>query len=225
MMEFLHRKVIAVPAKKKARVVILEGSWMRDHEAPKILPYFQAVERTYAAKIDIEHRTIKDLDDIAHYAKKLERNAGVMLYFACHGDNGELVPADGTYIAMEDVAAALGSAPTGAIDFVHFGCCEMVVHGQRRAHDLIMQKSGALWVSGYTQSVDWLPSTFLDLLLTMQIFVPQYAKKDGRAKQILPNAKKFFEDNDQMARNLGLSALVQGSTETRLLPKALHQPK
>jgi len=215
-----------MPAKKKARVVILEGSWDKQHEASKIYPYFEAMSKTFPKDVEIDHRTFRNLDDIEHYTKALERNAGVLLYFACHGNDGELCPVKGVSIPMADVAAALGRAKPGAIHFVHFGACEMVTHGQRRAsHELIMEKSGSVWVSGYTQAVDWLPSTCLDLLLAMQTFVPQFGIEDGRARRLLPSARQFFKNHDQMARSLGLSALVQGASKTRLFPSALHQPK
>lgn len=208
---------------KKARVIILEGSWEDEHEVPQILPYFQALATTYPDHIEISHRTFRSVDDIGFYASQIGKNEGVLLYFACHGNSGKLNPSRNVAIPLEDVATALGKAETGAIAFVHFGACEMVVPGRRReSHSTIMDACGAKWVSGYTKSVDWLPSTFLDLMLVTSIFARQHGEKDGRAARINHNANKFFDLYEQTARQLGFSALSVNATGEKLYPAALH---
>lgn len=207
---------------KKARIIILEGSWWNDHEAPQILPYFQALAVTHD-DIEICHRTFRNIDDIAYYASRIKKDEGVMLYFACHGFEGSLQPTSDTSISPAQIAQALGTARPGAIAFVHFGSCEMVTHGRRReSHLEIMQACGATWVSGYTKPVDWLPSTFLDLMLVASIFAPQHGETDGRAKRINHNANSFHELYEQTIRQLGFSALSVGSAGERLYPAALR---
>jgi len=47
-------------------------------------------------------------------------------------------------IPLEEVAKALGKAEAGAIAFVHFGACEMVVPGRRReSHSTIRDACGS----------------------------------------------------------------------------------
>lgn len=128
-----------------------------------------------------------------------------------------------TQIPLSHVADALKEAKAGAIAFVHFGSCEMVTHGRRRdSHLAIMEACGASWVSGYTKPVDWLPSTFLDLMLVASIFVPQHGETDGRSKRINHNANSFYEMYEQTVRHLGFSALSVGSGGERLYPPALR---
>lgn len=208
---------------KKARVIILEGAWENEHEIPQILPYFQALVVTHPDDIEISHRTFRSADDIAFYASQIGKNEGVLFYFACHGNAGKLNPSQNVNISLDDVAKALEKAKEGAIAFVHFGSCEMVVPGRRReSHLSIMNACGAKWVSGYTKSVDWLPSTFLDLMLVTSIFAPQHGEIDGRAARINPNAAKFFEMYDQTARHLGFSALSVIAGGEKLYPAALR---
>lgn len=210
-------------SRKKARILILEGTWWKAHEVPQMLPYFQALAVTHQDWIEISHRTFRSKEDIAYYVSQIPKGDGVMLYFACHGNNGVLEPTDTVSIPSDDVAQALKNAKAGAIDFVHFGSCEMVQHGRRRdSHAEIMSACGATWVSGYTKSVDWLPSTFLDLMLATSIFAPQYGEKDGRSKRINHNANTFFDMYDQTARQLGFSALSVDSSGERLYPAALR---
>ena len=208
---------------KKAHVLILEGSWEEEHEVPQILPYFQALVTTYADEIKISHRTFRNADDVAFYASQIGANEGVLLYFACHGSDGNLNPSRNVTISLDEVAKALGKAQQGAISFVHFGSCEMVVPKRRReSHLSIMNACGAKWVSGYTKSVDWLPSTFLDLMLVTSIFYPQHGEKDGRAARINHNASNFFELYEKTARQLGFSALSVMTGGEKLYPAALH---
>lgn len=208
---------------KKARIIILEGSWDKVHEVPQILPYFQALAVTHPNDIEIAHRTFRNVADIEFYVSQIEKNEGVMLYFACHGCKGVLEPSGDTKIPLKEVAASLETAKPGAIAFVHFGSCEMVLPGQRReSHEIIMNACGASWVSGYTKSVDWLPSTFLDLMMATSIFAPQHGAKDGRAKRIHHNAKDFFELYEDTARHLGFSALSNHSSGEKLYPAVLR---
>lgn len=212
-----------VARNKKARVIILEGSWSHEHEIPQILPYFQALAVTHPDDIEISHRTFRNVDDIAFYASQIKKNEGVLLYFASHGCDGMLQPSGDVSIALSAVADALAGAKEGAISFVHFGSCEMVSHRRRReSHVAIMEACGAKWVSGYTKSVDWLPSTFLDLMLVSSIFMPQHGETDGRAARINHNASDFFEMYEQTARHLGFSALSRNATGEKLYPAALR---
>jgi hypothetical protein len=94
---------------------------------------------------------------------------------------------------------------------------------RRESHQLIMDASGAKWVSGYTKSVDWLPSTFLDLMLVIDIFATQHGQTDGRTARLKQRASEFFDLYEQAARSLGFSALAATSSGERLYPAALHQ--
>ena len=80
----------------------------------------------------------------------------------------------------------------------------------------------ASWVSGYTRQVDWLTSTFLDLMLVESIFVPQHGVADGRSKRISHNANDFYGMYEQTIRQLGFSALSTGSAGEKLYPPALR---
>lgn len=208
---------------KKARIIILEGSWWDEHEVPQILPYFQALAVTHQNDIEISHRTFRNVDDIAFYVSQIGKDEGVMLYFACHGDRGVMEPSGNTRILPAELVQALSHAKSNAIAFVHFGSCEMVLQGRRReSHLAIMEACGATWVSGYTKPIEWLPSTFLDLMLAASIFVPQHGVNDGRSKRINHNANTFYGMYEQTIRQLGFSALSMDSTGERLYPPALR---
>jgi hypothetical protein len=208
----------------KAPVYILEGTWWSNKETPLILSYFQALASSHR-EIDLSHRTIRCAEDIGYYVRRLGRNERAFLYFACHADGLTLKPGDGrSPVPRADLLNALREKKDGAIGFVHFGCCEMVdEYNRRRSLKEILDASGARWVSGYTQSIDWLRSTLLDLALVSEFYC-QFPR--GRAKggpHLHTAATRFVESFDQLARELGFSGLSKSSNgETRLFPQRLR---
>lgn len=207
----------------KAPVVVLEGTWWSNHEVPLVLPYFHALSISHR-EIDLCHRTIRSADDIAYYVGRISKNSGAMLYFACHGEDLYLEPAgERARISQEELRNALANAKEGAVSFVHFGCCEMIDPNSRReTHQQILDASGAKWSSGYTKNVDWLQSMFLDLALVTEVFVPQCASPDGRVTKPKKLAKDFVRSYEQLARELGFSALSMVSDGPALFPGRLH---
>src|SRR5688572_12687430 len=111
---------------------ILEGTWWSGREEPKTLAYFQALQGSHPFELGL--RTIKSADDIAYWIGKIPKNAGAFVYVASHGARGDLFPADGRSPVRRDALLdALGMAKPGAVQFLHFGACEIVDGGRRRA--------------------------------------------------------------------------------------------
>ena len=208
----------------KAPIVILEGQWWRGHEVPLVLPYFHALSISHR-NIDVSHKTIRSVEDIAYYVSKISKNSGSMLYFACHGEDLHLEPAgQHAKIPQEKLLQALGEAKEGAISFVHFGCCEMVdPKARRKSHQAVLDASGAKWASGYTKSVDWLQSTFLDLALVSELFAMQHAQEDGRVARLKSKAGAFVNTYSSLSRSLGFSALSSVTGGTKLFPGRLRE--
>ncbi|MHB1423243.1 MAG: hypothetical protein ACYC3I_08625 [Gemmataceae bacterium] len=147
-----------------------------------------------------------------------------MLYFASHGEGLHLKPAgERAKINQSELLDALGKAKEGAVSFVHFGCCEMIdPNARRETHQKILDASGARWSSGYTTSVNWLQSMFLDLALVTEVFVPQCASEDGRVTRLKKRASDFVRSYEQLARELGFSALSKVTGGAVLFPERLR---
>jgi hypothetical protein len=207
----------------KARVVVLEGAWWSNHEVPLVLPYFHALSISHR-DIDLSHRTIRSVEDIGFYVKRIPKNSGAMLYFACHGEELHLEPVGKrAKINQQELLDALGEAKEGAVSFVHFGCCEMIdPNARRETHQKILAASGAKWSSGYTTSVDWLQSMFLDLALVKEVFVPQCASEDGRVTRLKKRASEFVSSYEQLVRKLGFSVLANVTGGAQLFPDRLR---
>jgi hypothetical protein len=210
-----------------SRCYILEGSWWKAHELPQVLPYFQALAATQGT-ISLAHRTIRSIDDIAYWVKKIPKNGRSFLYFACHGEGLDLLPGGRrSRVSRDALLDVLSEAKVGAIAFLHFGCCEMVDprHRRRSLQDLA-DASGAYWVSGYTSSVDWLRSMFLDLALLAEVYLTFAKTGNRRGPKLQSHVQRFIRDYEQLARALGFSGLSRGVVaKDNLFPQRLHHPK
>lgn len=146
-----------------------------------------------------------------------------MLYFACHGKDLQLIPSDERYPITSTALIDALSHAKDRVSFVHFGCCEMVDPNSRhKTHKDILDASGAKWASGYTKSVDWLKSMFLDLALVSEIFAPQHSISDGRKVRHKKRTEEFVRMYEQLARELGFSALSTVTAGNILFPQRLH---
>lgn len=207
----------------KAPVYILEGTWWSKRETPLVLSYFQALAASHG-DIHLSHRTIRSAADVKYYVKRLSKNERAFVYVACHGEALCLKPSGGrSRISRPELIDALEGAKPGAIGFLHFGCCEMIDRENRRASlEELLRASGARWVSGYTQPIDWLRSTLLDLALVSEFFggFPRGNTKGGPRLQTA--ARTFVRSFNQLARGLGFSGLSKSSTGTHgLFPARL----
>lgn len=210
----------------KAPVVILEGVWWSNHEVPLVLPYFHALSISHR-HIDVGHKSIRCVDDIAYYVSRIRKGAGAMLYFACHGEGLQLMPAGRQKkISREKLLEALGEARSGAISYVHFGCCEMVdARDRRQCHQDVLDATGAKWASGYIRNVDWLHSMCLDLALVSEVFASQHAISDGRTAQRQARTRAFMKTYGTLAKSLGFSALSRSSVGVKLIPERLREQR
>jgi len=196
----------------KAPIYIFEGTWWSSSEAPLILPYFQALSGSHGG-MRLCHRTIRSIDDVQHYVKSLRTGEQAFLYFACHGEDGDLLPSGiRSRIPRSALLEVLTAAKRDSIGFLHFGGCEIIGRGERRKSlEELLQASGSRWVSGYTQDVDWLRSTMLDLALVAEFYVQFHGSKGRCGPRLKAPARQFVSDYEQLARSLGFSGLSRDS--------------
>ena len=200
---------------------MLEGTWWSNREVPQVLPYFEALANS-GNRINLSHRTFRNVKDIGYWVSKIKKNEKAFLYFACHGENQMLIPADGrSPIKNDQLLYALDCAKSGAIEFLHFGCCEMISRNNRRKSlENYLQATNAKWVSGYSESVDWLQSTLLDLALIADLAVPYH--EDGKKKNVKMSfrGRKYLNNYEQLVRRLGFSGAYNNGVGTiELFPR------
>jgi hypothetical protein len=89
------------------------------------------------------------------------RSDGI-LYIALHGGPGAIYLADGTELALEDFAAYLGERFKGWV--LHFGSCSTLDADPERLA-AFCEATGVPLVLGYQQTVDWIESSAMDMLI------------------------------------------------------------
>lgn len=203
---------------------ILEGTWWRNRETPQVLPYFQALEAT-EGRISLSHRTIRSGEDIAYWLGCIPRNAGALVYIACHGSELALLPAGARHpVDRPELLEALSAAKEGAVGFLHFGCCEILDRSSRRSSlEELARWSGARWVSGYDAEIDWMRSVLFDLALVVELYVPYYVDSRNSSPKLTWRARRFLRDYEQLARYLRFSGLYRNrSGHITLFPNRLR---
>ena len=205
----------------KVPIYILEGSWDKTHEVPQVLPYFLAYAQSHR-EVEIFHRTFRTAEDINFYINKIKKGSKTLVYFACHGEPEYLTPSDGrSKLGFASIKDALSIAKEkDSIGFLHFGCCSFVRSPNRRTPLSALSKAtGAAWVSGYINDVDWLSSTLLDLALISEVYYDWRCSTSK--KRNTKNISSFIGRYEQLAKSLGLSALSDIATESQLIPARL----
>jgi hypothetical protein len=216
---------VAMPPtrRRKACCWIFEGAWWRAREVPLVLPFLQALQGSNGG-LALSHKTFRSADDLRFWVKRIPKNERAFVYIACHATDGELQPVDGrSKIPRSALLESLGCAQENAIEFLHFGACEMVQKGNRgdTLRDLA-DASRACWVSGYVKAVDWLPSTLLDLAVVSELFLDFHHRRGIRRPPLHRRAQIFLRTYEQFARNLGFSGLVKVRGGAKLIPERLH---
>lgn len=196
---------------------IFEGTWWNHKEVPQVLPYFQALAST-DRRLKLSHRSIKDIDDIRFWISKIPKNEQAFVYFACHGVSQELYPfGNQSKITNEDLLSALGESKENAIDFLHFGCCQML---RRVKKDSSLEgyslSSNAKWVSGYSKKVGWVQSTLLDLAIVSELAIPaHYASKKSNIKLAYRAANFLKVYGGGFSESLGFAGVYRDSNNNK----------
>jgi hypothetical protein len=221
-------RIAPVPPRRrrKAPCYIFEGTWWGPRETPLVLPFLQALG-SLDGGLDLSHRTFRSADDLKYWFRRIPKNDRALVYISCHATGGELEPADGrSKVTWDDLLDALRAVKPGAIEFLHFGACEIIERGNRRGSlQALSNASRARWVSGYVEDVDWLRSMLLDLAVVAELFLPFYHETSNRRPQLRARARWFLETYGQQARTLGFSGLArkQGGVDN-LIPGRLTPP-
>jgi hypothetical protein len=214
-------------------ILILEGSWWQKTEAPKMLPFFQALASTQSG-IRLSHKSFRSAADIGYWLSGLRKGGEAFVCITSHGEAGELAPVSGddARITVDDLEKVLPMGK-GAIGFLHFSSCLMFAGANRRAiHERLAEASGARFVSGYSRSVPWMKSTLFDLTLIDELFIDHHkqlkrAKRSGKllaSPKLKSRTARFFKANDSLIRHLCFSAYSKNMAgDSTLYPERLRQ--
>ena len=146
---------------KSKALIILEQPWWDLGENPEqasVLPFLQGLDRLLP-KLRTYHATFFDLPSFDSALKHLSsvKEQNVILYIASHGGGGRIGG-----VNLSKMLERIGSySRSWNIEGCLLGACE--VGGCSEVMKDSMVGSRMAWVAGYGVSVDWLPSTLLDV--------------------------------------------------------------
>lgn len=158
---------------RRKNIFCIEGNWNNNLKGKtSIKSALDFLEHN--ARIKYIHKNcsaIEQLESLLRDAVLKKYNRYGVIYFAFHGLPGELLVGKRQRISLEQIAAILQNKAQDRI--IHFGSCS-VLNVPRSRVNRFLKETGALAVSGYTKDVDFIPSTFLDILYFQ--FCEQYKK-------------------------------------------------
>lgn len=110
---------------------------------------------------------------------------GSILYFATHGDSGEMWLSENQVVPLETLSAK-GIDCSNCL--VHFGGCNVLAQDGGERGRKFMAATGASYVSGYTRETGWAdimhpPALALELMLFSSIITLKIDLTDGRSRK------------------------------------------
>ena len=180
--------------KLDTRIYCIEGHW--DYGNREVEP---SVEPILLMLRSMGHwnyarRDCATVEEMYYFLGKewIRCRQGSILYFATHGDSGELWLSDQQPLGLETLAARADCTNC----LVHFGGCSVLSVEEGRLQEFL-QKTGAMGVSGYGADISWSdtkwpPALALELMLFSSIKSEDIDLTDGRSdRRLQPLAEKL----------------------------------
>ena len=188
---------------KHKNIYCLEGNWthdLRDKRSIKTGLEFLEHNSYSKKKVLHIHRQSSSLHEFENLLKESvfkKYDKYNILYLAFQGHEGMLQGAKTATVPIEAIAEVLEGKAQNKI--IHFGSCE-TLNVKKPQLNRFLKRTGALAVSGYEKTIDFMPSTFLDLLYFQ--FCQQYQKMYLVEKDV----KQYY---GKLARELGFKIVYE----------------
>jgi len=188
---------------KHKNIYCIEGNWTHDlRDKRSIKTGLEFLEHNSFSKKHVLHihRQCSSLPEFETLLKesifkKYERYS--IVYLAFHGHEGILQVGKRSTISIDVIAEMLQGKAQNKI--IHFGSCE-TLKVKKPQLNRFLKTTGVLAVSGYEKSIDFMPSTFLDLLYFQ--FCQQYQKM----YLVEQDVKQYY---GKLARELGFRLIYE----------------
>jgi hypothetical protein len=189
---------------KKKHIFCIEGNWTNTLKGKigiqSALDFLE--DNTHIRHIHKNCSTVEQLDALLKDAVLQKYKSYGIIYIAFHGHPGIIHVGKRQKISIDRIGEVLAGKARHKI--IHFGSCSTLKISKNQVAELI-EKTGALAISGYTKDVDFIPSTFLDMLYF------QACQHYNKISLIHRDVKKYY---GKMAKELGFRMYYQ---EERIL--------
>jgi hypothetical protein len=188
---------------KHKNIYCIEGNWTHDlRDRRSIKTGLEFLEHNSYSKKNVLHihRQSSSLHEFENLLKESvfkKYDKYSILYLAFHGHEGMLRVGKRSTISIDGIAEILEEKAQNKI--IHFGSCE-TLNVKKPQLNRFLKRTGALAVSGYEKTIDFMPSTFLDLLYFQ--FCQQYQKM----YLVEQDVKQYY---GKLARELGFKMVYE----------------
>ena len=171
-------------------IVCLESLWNEAIESRlSMQPIADVIAKTYG--IEVVYLSCNTRSEFEFNLKLVQKTNFDILYLAFHGESDAIELPDETSLSLTDLAAILKKRFAGWI--VYFGSCGTCdVEEERLAW--FRRETGVVAVMGYTQTVDWIESAALDMIVLA--WLQEY-------KDLSAMMKRINQDYPDLVERLG----------------------
>lgn len=182
--------------KPKKGIYCIEGFWEQGDVMNKasVLPLLELLH--HREQIPFTHHKCGTKEEILFMLSRWKgavQKKHPILYFATHGNEGELDFGREAKIRLDDLEVQLNDRAHNCIVF--FGSC-FTMKKDKRHITRFLEKTGALAAMGYTKRVDWMEASSAELLAFYYIQEAKSLDSKGVieiAHEMQPN-KQFFSN-------------------------------
>lgn len=180
-------------------IFCVEGNWNHNlKDKSSIRTALEFIEENGNVKhIHKNCSTIDQLEELLKEAVLMRYKRYGIIYFAFHGKPGVLSVGKKKKISIQEIGEILEDKAHNKI--IHFGSCSTLSIPTREITKF-RKKTGALAVSGYSCDIDFMPSTFLDMLYF------EFCQKYRKIPLIHRDVKIYY---GPMARKLGFKMVYE----------------
>lgn len=173
-------------SKRHKGIYCLEiGEWFGSLKAHNTVEPILSLLNQSPLHVKYIHRDIATASELRYYLRKWVQDKHhdyPILYLAFHGNPGSIQVAteNGRPLAFEtdELFQLLSGKCRGRI--IHFGACSVLnIHGH--TVNRYLRESGAVAISGYAASVDWMRSSILEMLYLSELQGNQFTTTGIRA--------------------------------------------
>ncbi|MCZ0941543.1 MAG: hypothetical protein OXJ53_00610, partial [Gammaproteobacteria bacterium] len=169
---------------KRLDLAVIESRWWTRRN-DSVRGVFDMLAGTLAGNPFAYHyEMFNNAESIKEMIPRIARTSDIHhIYVAAHGDEQSIYGAGDARISRTVLANALAEVHAKQIYGVFFGSC---LFGWNV--DALMEQSGATWLAGYSEEVDWLHSSAMDLYFWYAYYqsgASLAARKTDRAENML----------------------------------------
>ena len=198
-------------------LAVIESRWWTDRN-DSVRGIFDMLAGTLVGNpFGYHYEMFNNAESIKEMIPRIARNRDIHhIYVAAHGDEQAIHGAGDARISRTVLANALADVHPRQIYGVFFGSCKFGWNV-----DALMEQTGATWIAGYVEEVDWLHSSAMDLYFWHAYYLsgaPAATRKTDRAENVLALLTALWIRVPYLFKELGFRVSVASGNHHLTFP-------